>query len=182
MSAAWAPLEQLADWIIAALSENLVAGVFLASLVETLIPPLPTMVFLPTAGYAASRAGLEPLGAALLGIPGGAGATASALVLYAASRRLGRAAVARYLSRFGVGEKKVRRAEAWFGRHGGKAVLFGRMVPVFRELVSIPAGILGMGLARFTAYTFAGSAAWSASLIMLGYYVDSAILSEWFGT
>ena len=166
----------MAQWVINVMSENLVAGVFLASLVETLIPPIPTMLFLPTAGYVASHAGLGPLHAALLGVPGGAGATVSALVVYGVSRRVGRAAMLRYMGRIWVSKAKVERAEGWFGKHGHKAVLFGRMVPVFRELISIPAGLLGMKTVTFTAYTFAGSVAWCTALIMVGYYVESAIV------
>ncbi len=173
------PLEQLVEWIVKTMSENLVLGVFLASFVETMIPPLPTLVFLPTAGYVASQAGVGPVGAALLGIPGGAGATISASVIYAVSKKLGRAVVLRYLGRVRVGEQKIVRAEAWFARHGSKTVFFGRMVPVFRELVSIPAGLLGMRPALFVAYTFAGSTVWCMALVLLGYYVDAAILSHW---
>lgn len=168
-------LDALSAWLLAAISENLALGVFAASLVETIVPPVPTLLVLPAAGYAASQAGLDPAGAAALGVPGGAGATVSAMALYAASRRLGRAAVLRYLRRAGVREARLARAEAWFGRHGPKAVLLGRMVPVFRELVSIPAGLLRMRVVAFAACTFAGSVAWCTALIMAGYYLGAAL-------
>lgn len=168
-------IDALAAWLLGAISENLAVGVFVASLVETIVPPVPTLLVLPTAGYAASQAGLGPAGAAALGVPGGAGATVSAMALYAASRRLGRAAMLRYLRRARVGEARLERAERWFGRHGHKAVLLGRMVPVFRELVSIPAGLLRMRAAPFVAYTFAGSVAWCTALIMAGYYLGAAL-------
>lgn len=171
--------EQLIELLVETMSENLIVGVFLASLAETIIPPLPTLVFLPTAGYVASQAGLGPLHAALLGVPGGAGATISAFVIYAASQKLGRAAMLRYLKRIRVGQQKVERAEAWFSRHGYKTVFFGRMVPVFRELVSIPAGLLKMAPIVFVAYTFAGSVVWCTALIMVGYYLDATVFSQW---
>ncbi len=169
-------LATIAEWLVNLISENLVIGVFLASLVETIVPPVPTLLVLPTAGYVAAQAGVGPVQAALLGIPGGAGATVSALVLYVASRRLGRAAVLRHLRRARVGPARVERAEAWFGRHGHKAVLVGRMVPVFRELVSIPAGLLGMRVGVFVLYTLVGSVVWCTALIMAGYYLGTAIL------
>lgn len=160
------------------MSDHLVLGVFLASFVETIIPPLPTLVFLPTAGIVAAQTGIGPLQAALLGIPGGAGATVSAVIVYGISARLGRAAILRYLGRVRVGEKKIERAESWFEKHGSKTIFFGRMVPVFREMVSIPAGLLGMRLPLFVVYTFAGSTVWCTVLILVGYYIGAIIPFE----
>lgn len=159
------------------MSDNLILGVFLASFIETIIPPLPTLVFLPTAGYVASQAGLGPVQAALLGVPGGAGATISAVIIFGISKKLGRTVMLRYLGRIRVTEKKVMRAEVWFERHGDKTVFIGRMIPVFRELVSIPAGLLGMRPILFVIYTFAGSVVWCIALILFGYYLDMAVFS-----
>lgn len=63
------------------------------------------------------------------------------------------------------------RAEAWFARHGSKAVFFGRMIPLFRSLISIPAGVERMPLLRFTLLTTAGSAIWNAIFVLAGYYL-----------
>lgn len=63
----------------------------------------------------------------------------------------------------------VGRVEAWFARHGSKAVFFGRLVPLFRSLVSIPAGVDRMPVWRFLGLTFAGSLIWNSVLIMAGY-------------
>lgn len=67
----------------------------------------------------------------------------------------------------------VDRAEGWFARHGGKAVLIGRCVPVVRSLVSIPAGVERMLLWRFTLYTLVGSAVWNGALVLGGYALGS---------
>ncbi|MBD4567480.1 DedA family protein, partial [Xanthomonas citri pv. citri] len=61
------------------------------------------------------------------------------------------------------------RTEAWFDRHGRKAVFFGRMVPIFRSLISIPAGIERMNLAKFTLFTALGSLIWNAIFVYGGY-------------
>ena len=167
--------KELLDLLVILISDNLVLGVFLASFAETIIPPLPTLIFLPSAGYVASQAGILPIHAVLLGVPGGAGATASAVIIYAIARKLGRKVTLRYLWRIRVYEKKLERAEIWFCKHGYKAVFFGRMVPVFRELVSIPAGLLKMPLVLFVLYTFCGSVIWCSILVMVGYYVDGVI-------
>jgi len=75
-----------------------------------------------------------------------------------------------------IKEKQIVRAENWFEKYGDKAVLFGRMIPGIRELVSIPAGILNMRYKKFFIYTFIGSCAWSISLTAAGYYFGVATL------
>ena len=76
-------------------------------------------------------------------------------------------------------KKKLGRVERWFQKYGDKAVLFGRMVPVFREMVSIPAGLLKMKLPKFLAYTILGSCGWSMTMIFIGYYFGIASLELW---
>ncbi|NED87303.1 DedA family protein, partial [Streptomyces sp. SID11233] len=63
----------------------------------------------------------------------------------------------------------LERTEAWFGRHGTKAVLLGRMIPVFRSLVSVPAGLTRMPLAAFTVLTAIGSLTWNSVLVYAGF-------------
>jgi membrane protein DedA with SNARE-associated domain len=63
----------------------------------------------------------------------------------------------------------VDQAEAWFARHGGKTVLLGRMLPVFRVLISVPAGVERMPVARFAGYTAAGSLVWNTVFVVAGY-------------
>jgi membrane protein DedA with SNARE-associated domain len=65
------------------------------------------------------------------------------------------------------------RAEAWFVRHGGKAVLIGRCVPVVRSLISVPAGIERMPMGRFLVYTTIGSAVWNSALVIAGYVLGA---------
>jgi membrane protein DedA with SNARE-associated domain len=61
--------------------------------------------------------------------------------------------------------------EAWFNRHGYRAVFFGRMIPLFRSLVSIPAGIERMPLGKFLLLTTAGSLIWNSIFVMAGFYL-----------
>jgi membrane protein DedA with SNARE-associated domain len=74
-----------------------------------------------------------------------------------------------------VNEKKLARVEIWFEKYGDKAVFLGRMVPVMREMISVPAGLLKMKIPKFVAYTFAGSCVWSTGTILSGYYFGEAI-------
>ena len=168
------PLESLIEFVTMLISDYLYAGVFLAALIETIIPPIPTMAVFPTAGFIASQNGLGIPELFLLGILGGLGASIGSTVIYLIALKLGRTALLKYLKYVKVSEKKLTKVEQWFQKYGDKAVLFGRMIPVFREMVSIPAGLLKMKLPKFLAYTILGSCGWSMTLIFIGYYFGIA--------
>ena len=171
--------ESLIEWIATILSDYLYAGVFLAALIETIIPPIPTMAVFPTAGFIASQNGLQFFELIILGIVGGIGASIGSTVIYLIALKLGRVALLKYLKYVRISEKKLTRVENWFQKYGDKAVLFGRMVPVFREMISIPAGLLKMKFAKFFAYTVLGSCGWSLALIFSGYYFGIAAFEFW---
>jgi len=170
------PLESLLEFITTLMADYLYAGVFLAALIETIIPPIPTMAVFPTAGFIASQNGLELHELFLLGIVGGLGASIGSTVIYLIALKLGRTVLLKYLKYVKVSEKKLARVESWFQKYGDKAVLFGRMVPVFREMISVPAGLLKMKFPKFLAYTILGSCGWSITLIFIGYYFGIASL------
>jgi len=161
------------------LAEYLYAGVFIAALIETVIPPIPTMAVFPTAGFLASQNNFELYQVILLGIIGGLGASIGSTVIYLIALKLGRVALLRYLRYVKVSEKKLTRVEKWFQKYGEKAVLFGRMIPVFREMISIPAGLFKMKFAKFLTYTVLGSCGWSITLILVGYYFGNAAFEFW---
>ncbi len=171
--------ESLIEWIIQLITEYLYVGVFLAALIETIIPPIPTMAVFPTAGFVASQNGLGLPEVILLGIIGGLGASVGSTVIYLIALKLGRTALLRYLKYVKVSEKKLNRVENWFQKYGDKAVLFGRMIPVFREMISIPAGFLKMKFVKFLLYTILGSCGWSLTLIFIGYYFGIAAFEFW---
>ena len=168
------PLESIIEFISTLMTDYLYVGVFLAALIETVIPPIPTMAVFPTAGFIASQNGLGLLELIFLGILGGLGASIVSTVIYLIALKLGRPALLKYLKYVKVSEKKLVRVEVWFQKYGDKAVLFGRMIPVFREMISIPAGLLKMKLPKFLAYTILGSCSWSMTLIFIGYYFGIA--------
>ena len=170
------PLESLVEFITTLMADYLYAGVFLAALIETIIPPIPTMAVFPTAGFIASQNGLEIPELFLLGIVGGLGASIGSTIIYLIALKLGRTVLLKYLKYVKVSEKKLSRVESWFQKYGDKAVLFGRMVPVFREMISVPAGLLKMKFPKFLAYTILGSCGWSITLIFIGYYFGIASL------
>ena len=167
------------ELVTSLLAEHLYAGVFIAALIETVIPPIPTMAVFPTAGFLASQNNFELYQVILLGIIGGLGASIGSTVIYLIALKLGRVALLKYLKYVKVSEKKLTRVENWFQKYGDKAVLFGRMVPIFREMISIPAGLLKMKFAKFLTYTILGSCGWSITLILVGYYFGNAALEFW---
>ena len=170
------PLESIIEFVSMLISDYLYVGVFLAALIETIIPPIPTMAVFLTAGFIAAQNGLGLLELFFLGILGGLGASIGSTVIYLIALKLGRTALLKYLKYVKVSEKKLAKVEQWFQKYGDKAVLFGRMIPVFREMISIPAGLLKMKLPKFLAYTILGSCGWSMTLIFIGYYFGTAAI------
>lgn len=143
------------------------AGLVIA--LENLFPPIPSEVVLPLAGFAASRGtvGLvEVLAWTTIG------SVVGALALYYLGRGLGRERLLRAADRMPlVKVADVERAEAWFARHGDKAVFWGRMIPLFRSFISVPAGVEAMPVWRFALLTTAGSAVWNTIFVLAGYHL-----------
>jgi membrane protein DedA with SNARE-associated domain len=136
---------------------------------ENLFPPIPSEVILPLAGFAASRGELDLVAAIVFTT---LGSILGALALYGLGAWLGRdriRAIARRLPLVDVSD--VDRTEAWFTRHGSKAVFFGRMLPLFRSFISIPAGIERMTLWKFLLLTTAGSLIWNTLFILAGFWL-----------
>lgn len=157
----------LVDWVTDLMQTAGAPGAAFAIALENLFPPLPSEVFLPLAGFTAAQGKMSLLDAILWTT---AGSIAGALALYWIGALLGRDRVRRIATRMPlVRVSDVDRTEAWFLRNGYRAVFFGRMIPIFRSLISIPAGIERMRMAPFLAYTAAGSLLWNTALILAGY-------------
>ncbi len=162
-------------WIADFLGDHLYEGIFLAAIIETIIPPIPTLAIFPTAGFLASQQGISLIGVIPMIILGAIGATIGTSAIYLIALKLGRIALLRYLKYFKISEKKLERVEIWFEKYGDKAVFLGRMIPVMREMISVPAGLLKMRIPKYLMFTFAGSCVWSAATILAGYYFGEAI-------
>lgn len=162
----------LVDWLTAVMERLGGPGAGLAVALENLFPPIPSEAILPLAGFAAAQGRLSLVGAIAWTT---AGSIVGALVLYWLGALFGRErlrAIAARLPLIQVSD--VDRTEAWFRRHGGKAVFFGRMVPIFRSLISIPAGVERMPLPRFLLFTAAGSLIWNTVFVMAGYLLGGS--------
>ncbi|MFZ4296659.1 DedA family protein [Streptomyces cinereoruber] len=144
-------------------------GAGLAIALENLFPPLPSEVILPLTGFAAGQ-GVLSLASALFWTT--LGSVAGAVALYWIGALFGRERMHAIWARLPlVKASDLVRTEEWFARHGTKAVLLGRMVPIFRSLISVPAGVERMPLPLFVALTTLGSLVWNGILVMAGYWL-----------
>lgn len=165
-------LTVLVDAVVSLMHVIGAPGAGLAIALENLFPPLPSEVILPMAGLAASR-GSFTLVEALAWTT--AGSVVGALLLYGIGAWLGLArlrAIAVKVPLIHV--EDVDRTVAWFSRHGGKAVFFGRMIPIFRSLISIPAGVTRMPLWRFGLLSLAGSLVWNSVFVLAGFFLGES--------
>lgn len=166
-------MSSLVDWIVTIMRTIGGPGVAVATLLETVFPPVPSEVVLPLAGFTASQGHYGVVSAVLWAT---AGSVLGAWVLYYAGAAWGIRRLCGIAERLPLmGPRDVERSMAWFARHGRTAIFVGRLVPGVRSLISIPAGVDRMPLTQFTAYTTAGSLLWNAVLIGAGY----ALGSQW---
>jgi membrane protein DedA with SNARE-associated domain len=145
-------------------------GIVLLTFLETIFPPLPSEIFMPLAGYVASRGELSLAGVIVAGSVGSLG---GAWLWYVVGRAIGLDRARQLARRHGrwltLHPRDIDRADAWFDRHGGWVVLFGRMVPAIRSLVSVPAGIAQMPAGRFLLLSAVGSTIWTTVLMSAGH-------------
>jgi membrane protein DedA with SNARE-associated domain len=167
-------IEAFIEWIVSLVSDNLYPGVFLAALIETVFPPIPSEAVFPLAGYVVLKNEMSIFHIFGVGITGGSGATLGAFIIYLIALKLGRTGLAKYMKYAKINPEKLTKADKWFAKYGDKSVLLGRLIPGIRELVSIPAGIFWMNSKKFLIYTFIGSCAWSTLLTAIGYYLGVA--------
>ncbi len=165
-------LSALADWAVSLMDVIGPAGAGLAIAMENLFPPLPSEVILPMAGLAAGRGSFSVVEALAWTT---AGSVVGALLLYGLGALLGLDRLRSIAAKAPLlRPDDIDRTVAWFERHGGKAVFFGRMIPIFRSLVSIPAGVTRMPLRRFLVLTAAGSLVWNSVFVLAGYFLGAS--------
>ena len=146
--------------------------VFLMAL-ESSVFPVPSELVMIPAGYLAAQGKLDPL---LSVAAGTAGSLAGASVNYLAARYIGRALLLRYGKYVLIDERRYQQAEGMFLRNAKLATFTGRLLPVVRHLISLPAGVFAMPWPWFLALTALGSALWCSVLVAAGYYFGEPAL------
>ena len=148
----------MAEWILGFMNSLGYPGIVLLMIAENLFPPLPSELILPAAGFAAAQGKLNLMGVVLAGA---LGSVLGTLPLYYLGRIVNEERLVVWADRYGrwltLRGKDIRKADDWFDRHGPKAVLFGRMIPGIRSLLSLPAGMSEMPLPSFLIYSAIGS-------------------------
>lgn len=166
-AAAPAELTGLAGWVVDVIDALGPLGVGALVALETVFPPIPSEVVLPVAGFLAGQ-GQQDLASTILAAT--TGSVVGAVLLYLVGAKLGRPRLRRAVDAVPLVDRgDLDRAESWFDRHGGMAVLTGRVVPVVRSLVSLPAGLERMSVPLFVALTALGSAVYNGLLVGAGY-------------
>jgi membrane protein DedA with SNARE-associated domain len=160
----------MADWVTNAVESLGVWGVLLLMFLENVLPPIPSELIMPLAGFQSSRPGGMNFWAVVAA--GTAGSVLGALPLYYLGRVIGRERLRRWVERRGhwlaLSPNDLDTAEGWFSRHCGAAVFLCRLVPGVRSLISIPAGLHRMPVGTFLLYTTVGTAIWAGVLAYLG--------------
>lgn len=155
--------------------------VFLLMTVESSFIPFPSEVVVPPAAYLACTTG--DMNVYLVALVATAGALCGALINYYLALWVGRPLVYRFAdSRLGhaclIDRAKVDKADEYFNKHGIVSTLIGRLVPVVRQLISVPAGIARMNIGVFVVFTTIGALIWNVILTALGYWLGKTVPIE----
>ena len=162
--------DSIAEWVTSVIETLGYPGLTVLVALENVFPPIPSEIILPLAGF---LTGQNRFSFVLVLIATTLGSLIGALVLYGIGLAIGQRRVNRLVERYGhwalLTPEDLTRSENWFDRYGPVAVFTGRLVPVVRSLVSIPAGYRRMPLGQFLLLTSFGSALWNGVLVGLGW-------------
>ena len=147
-------MHELIDWLLTTMNALGYPGIFILMAMESSIIPVPSELVMPPAGYLAQQGSMNIWLAILMGT---VGSLVGAYANYFASHYLGRPLVLKYGKYVWITEEKFVKVERFFLRHGEISTFIGRLLPVVRHLISIPAGIAGMNHFRFSLYTLVGA-------------------------
>ena len=148
------------------------AGVVLLMALESSFVPFPSEVVVPPAGYLASKGEMNLF---LVILAGTVGSILGALLNYWIASRFGRDFLLKYSKYFFIDKEKFDKFEVFFNTHGEITTFVGRLIPVIRQYISFPAGLVRMDLKKFIFYTGLGAAIWCTILALVGYYVGNNI-------
>ena len=161
-------MHELISWLLATILKLGYPGIFLLMAMESSVIPIPSELVMPPAGYLAAEGKMNMVAAILCGT---LGSLVGAYANYFVARHLGRPLLLKYGRYVWITEAKFARVETFFLRHGEISTFIGRLLPVVRHLISLPAGLSGMNHLRFSLYTLAGAGIWVTVLTLIGYFI-----------
>jgi membrane protein DedA with SNARE-associated domain len=163
-------LHEAINWLVATIGDMGYAGIFLLMAMESSVFPIPSEVVMPPAGYLAQQGKMDM---ALVILSGTLGSLVGAYANYFAARFLGRPLLLKYGRYVWITEAHFSRVEDYFKLHGEISTFIGRLLPVVRHLISLPAGLAGMNHVKFTVYTLLGAGIWVSVLSWIGFFIGS---------
>ena len=161
-------MQQLIDWLVATIGTMGYPGIFILMAMESSVFPVPSELVMPPAGYLANRGEMNIWLAILTGT---LGSLVGAYANYYAAHWLGRPLILKYGKYVWITEEKFAKVEIFFHKHGEISTFIGRLLPVVRHLISLPAGLAGMHHGKFAFYTTAGAFFWVTILTWIGYFI-----------
>ncbi|MDD2583072.1 MAG: DedA family protein [Desulfuromonadaceae bacterium] len=158
----------IVQWLLNTIGAMGYPGILLLMAMESSIIPIPSELVMPPAGYLVYQGKMNM---AVVILCGTAGSLIGAYINYFVSHYLGRPLILRYGKYALIPPDKFERVERFFLRHGEISTFIGRLLPVIRHLISIPAGVAGMNHFRFALYTMLGAGLWCTILTLIGYAI-----------
>ncbi len=167
-------IQQLSGLIIHLIQSLGYAGVFVLMTLESALLPIPSEVTMPFAGFLAQGGHLNFW---LVVLTGTIGNLVGSLISYAIGFYLEESVILTLIRKYGkfvlISEHEYTRAVSWFGKYGNPIAFFSRLLPAVRTFISLPAGLSGMNIWKFSLYTALGSFLWSTFLTWIGYYLGT---------
>jgi membrane protein DedA with SNARE-associated domain len=161
-------LHTVIDWLLATIGAMGYPGIFLLMAMESSVIPIPSELVMPPAGYLAHQREMNIWVAILCGT---VGSLVGAYANYFAAHYLGRPLILKYGKYVWITEEKFAHVETFFHKHGEISTFIGRLLPVVRHLISLPAGLAGMHHWKFSLYTLLGAGIWVTVLTWIGWFI-----------
>lgn len=163
-------MHAVVEWLLQTIGTLGYPGIFLLMAMESSIIPVPSELVMPPAGYLAQQGKMSMTLAILCGT---FGSLVGAYANYFAAHYLGRPLILKYGKYVFITEEKFAKVEIFFLKHGEISTFIGRLLPVVRHLISLPAGLAGMNHLKFSLYTLLGAGIWVTVLTFIGYFIGS---------
>jgi membrane protein DedA with SNARE-associated domain len=171
-------IHDIANTIVSYIGDMGYWGIFFLMFIESAFFPFPSEIIMIPAGYLAYKGDMNLYMVIFMGI---AGSLAGALVNYYLALSFGRVFILKYGKYFFIKEETLDKLESFFTTHGEISTFTGRLIPGIRQLISLPAGLARMNIAKFSFYTSLGAGIWVVVLVAVGYLVGSneELISEY---
>ena len=171
-------IHEIANTIVSYIGDMGYLGIFLLMFLESTFFPFPSEIIMIPAGYLAYKGEMNLYIIILVGI---LGSVAGALLNYYLAMIFGRKFILKYGKYFFIKEETLNKLDSFFAKHGEISTFTGRLIPGIRQLISLPAGLARMHIAKFSFYTALGAGIWVIVLVAVGYLVGSneALISEY---